>query len=232
MKLAEMATTSAKKINKVMESRFGFALDFNKMTVEKAERLSETISANLNKIRHSVNIHTAERNPRYMELLTVRESLSAWLQENRRQLTEGEVSNAEVLLAAKDMVDSVQDAIEKVGKMQNEQLPQLLDSIRDQIGSEQADAFKNAVGSTLETLMTGLQAAREGVDSGVRILSGEQVDQPMDLGGAGIDATGMGEMPAEAPPAPTSDLDAEETDGFAATDAAVGGSEELGRELR
>lgn len=228
MKLAEMAMTSAKKINKVMESRFGFALDFNKMTVEKAERLSETISANLNKIRHSVNVHTAERNPRYMELLTVRESLSAWLQENRRQLTEGEVSNAEVLLAAKDMVDSVQDAIEKVGKMQNEQLPQLLDSIRDQIGSEQADAFKNAVGSTLETLMTGLQAAREGVDSGVRILSGEQVDNPMELGGEpdlGVPA----EMPA---PPPESDLDAEETDGFAATDAAVGGSEELGRELR
>lgn len=229
MKLAEMAMTSAKKINKVMESRFGFALDFNKMTVEKAERLSETISANLNKIRHSVNVHTAERNPRYMELLTVRESLSAWLQENRRQLTEGEVSNAEVLLAAKDMVDSVQDAIEKVGKMQNEQLPQLLDSIRDQIGSEQADAFKNAVGSTLETLMTGLQAAREGVDSGVRILSGEQVDNPMELGGEPELGLPGDEM---APPPPASDLDAEETDGFAATDAAVGGSEELGRELR
>lgn len=227
MKLAEMATTSAKKINKVMESRFGFALDFNKMTVEKAERLSETISANLDKIRHSVNVHTAERNPRYMELLTVRESLSAWLQENRRQLTEGEVSNAEVLLAAKDMVDSVQDAIEKVGKMQNEQLPQLLDSIRDQIGSEQADGFKNAVGETLATLMTNLQQAREGVDTGVRILSGEQVDSPMDLGGA-LD---MGaDQDAGIPP--MSDLDAEETDGFAATDAAVGGSEELGRELR
>lgn len=229
MKLAEMATTSAKKINKVMESRFGFALDFNKMTVEKAERLSETISANLDKIRHSVELHTAERNPRYMELLTVRESLSAWLQENRRQLTEGEVSNAEVLLAAKDMVDSVQDAIEKVGKMQNEQLPQLLDSIRDQIGSEQADAFKNAVGTTLEELMTNLQAAREGVDNGVRILSGEQVDSPMDLGGEPDLGVPGDEM---SPPPPASDLDADETDGFAATDAAVGGSEELGRERR
>jgi hypothetical protein len=225
MKLAEMAMTSAKKINKVMESRFGFALDFNKMTVEKAERLSETISANLNKIRHSVNVHTAERNPRYMELLTVRESLSAWLEENRRQLTEGEVSNAEVLLAAKDMVDSVQDAIEKVGKMQNEQLPQLLDSIRDQIGSEQADGFKNAVGETLATLMSNLQQAREGVDNGVRILSGEQVDNPMAMPGDDM------APPADLPP-PESDLDAEETDGFAATDAAVGGSEELGRELR
>jgi uncharacterized protein YicC (UPF0701 family) len=220
-----MAMTSAKKINKVMESRFGFALDFNKMTVEKAERLSETISANLNKIRHSVNVHTAERNPRYMELLTVRESLSAWLQENRRQLTEGEVGNAEVLLAAKDMVDSVQDTIEKVGKMQNEQLPQLLDSIRDQIGSEQADAFKNAVGATLDQLMQNLQAAREGVDSGVRVLSGEQVDNPMAMPGDEM------APPADLPP-PASDLDAEETDGFAATDAAVGGSEELGRELR
>ena len=228
MKLSEMAVTSAKKINKVMESRFGFALDFSKMSVEKAQRLQETITQNLNKMRHSVDFHTAERNPRYMELLTVSESLSAWLNENRRSLTEGEVSNAEVLLAAKDMVDSVQDAIEKVGKMQNEQLPQLLDSIRDQIGSEQADAFKNAVGETLSTLMTNLQSAREGVDNGVRILSGEAVDQPMDLGGAGLDDTGMGNLPAPV----ASDLDTDETDGFAATDAAVGGSEELGRELR
>jgi paraquat-inducible protein B len=127
-----------------------------------------------------------------------------------------------VLLAAKDMVDSIQDAIEKVGKMQNEQLPQLLDSIRDQIGSEQSDGFKNAVGTTLDTLMTQLQTAREGVDNGVKILTGEQTDNPMAM---------PDELPAELP-APESDLDADETDGFAATDAATGGAEELGRELR
>jgi len=227
MKLSEMATTSAKKINKVMESRFGFALDFNKMTVEKAERLSETISANLDKIRYSVAVHTAERNPRYMELLTVRESLAAWLDENRRQLNEGEVSNAEVLLAAKDMVDSVQDAIEKVGKMQNEQLPQLLDSIRDQIGSEQADAFKSAVGETLNMLMQNLQAAREGVDNGVRVLSGEAVDNPMAMPSDELST----DLAAGIVP-PASDLDQEEGDGFAASNAAVGGAETLGRDVR
>jgi len=230
MKLAEMSVKSARKINKLLESRFGFAINYSNLTVEKAEKLSETISANLDKIRHSVNLHTAERNPRYMELLTVKEGLTAWLDERRQQLVEGEVGNAEVLLAAKDMVDSVQDAIEKVGKMQNEQLPQLLDSIRDQIGSEQAEAFKNAVGTTLDTLMQNLQSAREGVDNGVRVLSGEQVDNPMAMpGDAGADLSGGD---AELPPAPGSDLDADETDGFGATDAAVGGAEELGRELR
>ena len=227
MKLSEMSVKSARKINKLLESRFGFSINYSNLTVAKAERLSETINANLNKIRHSVNLHTAEQNPRYMELLTVREGLSAWLDERRQQLTEGEVGNAEVLLAAKDMVDSVQDTIEKVGKMQNEQLPQLLDSIRDQIGSEQADAFKNAVGATLDQLMQNLQAAREGVDSGVRVLSGEQVDNPMAMPG---DEMG-GELP---PPEGMSDLDQEEpeTDGFGASDAAVGGKEQLGRELR
>ena len=230
MKLAEMSVKSAGKINKLLESRFGFAINYSNLTVEKAEKLSETISANLNKIRHSVNLHTAERNPRYMELLTVKEGLTAWLDERRQQLVEGEVGNAEVLLAAKDMVDSVQDAIEKVGKMQNEQLPQLLDSIRDQIGSEQAEAFKNAVGTTLDTLMQNLQSAREGVDNGVRVLSGEQVDNPMAL--PGDTAPDLSGGDADLPPAPGSDLDQDETDGFGATDAAVGGAEELGRELR
>jgi hypothetical protein len=230
MKLAEMSVKSTRKINKLLESRFGFAINYSSLTVEKAEKLSETIAANLNKIRHSVNLHTAQTNPRYMELLTVQEGLSTWLEEHRQQLVEGEVGNAEVLLAAKDMVDSVQDAIEKVGKMQNEQLPQLLDSIRDQIGSEQAEAFKNAVGTTLDTLMQNLQSAREGVDNGVRVLSGEQLDNPMAMpGDAAADLSG-GDMGL--PPAPGSDLDADETDGFGATDAAVGGAEELGRERR
>ena len=230
MKLAEMSVKSTRKINKLLESRFGFAINYSSLTVEKAEKLSETIQANLDKIRHSVNLHTAETNPRYMELLTVQEGLTTWLEEHRQQLTEGEVGNAEVLLAAKDMVDSVQDAIEKVGKMQNEQLPQLLDSIRDQIGSEQAEGFKNAVGTTLDTLMQNLQTAREGVDNGVRVLSGEQLDSPMAMpGDAGADLSGGD---AGLPSAPGSDLDADETDGFAATDAAVGGAEELGRERR
>ena len=227
MKLAEMQTKSSRKINKLMESRFGFAINFSNLTVEKAERLSETITANLDKIRHSVDLHTAERNPRYMELLTVKEGLSTWLEEHRQQLVEGEVGNAEVLLAAKNMVDSIQDAIEKVGKMQNEQLPELLDSIRDQVGSEQAEGFKNAVGTTLETLMQNLQTAREGVDGGVRILTGEQVDNPMAM--PGDDLSGGD---TSLPPPPGSDLDQDETDGFGATDAAVGGAEELGRELR
>ena len=77
--------------------------------------------------------------------------------------------------------------------------------------------------------MQNLQAAREGVDNGVRVLSGEQVDNPMDIGGAGLPGDELG---GDLPPPPVSDLDADEGDGFAASDAAVGGAEQLGRERR
>jgi uncharacterized protein YicC (UPF0701 family) len=225
MKLQEMSTKTAKKLNKLMESRFGFTINYDNLDVTKATKLNEKITANLDNIRHSVDLHTAEKNPRYMELLTVQEGLSTWLKENSETevITEGEVGSAEVLLAAKSMVDEVQDMIETAGKMQNEQLPQLLDSIRDQVGSEQADAFQLSVGGTLEQLMPALQTARDGVDGGVRVLSGEQVDNAMDM------------------PTPDSDLDLEvddvetivpDADGFDATGAAVGGDTELGRDLR
>jgi len=225
MKLQEMSTKTAKKLNKLMESRFGFTINYDNLDVTKATKLNEKITANLDNIRHSVDLHTAEKNPRYMELLTVQEGLSTWLKENSETevITEGEVGSAEVLLAAKSMVDEVQDMIETAGKMQNEQLPQLLDSIRDQVGSEQADAFQLSVGGTLEQLMPALQTARDGDDGGVRVLSGEQVDNAMDM------------------PTPDSDLDLEvddvetivpDADGFDATGAAVGGDTELGRDLR
>jgi hypothetical protein len=71
-----------------------------------------------------------------------------------------------------------------------------------------------------------LGAARESADQAARALAGEQVAQPMGMGGMGGTDLGGG-MPPGAELG--SDLD---TDEFAATDAAVGGGEALGREKR
>ena len=80
----------------------------------------------------------------------------------------------------------------------------------------------------LGELMTQLTTARETADSASRGLAGEQVAAPMGMGGTpGADA-GMPPGAPEAggmPPEPAGDE-------FAATDAAAGGAEELGRELR
>ena len=231
MNLKELSPQKTKRLNKVMESRFGFQIDYDSLSVQKAQRLAGAITESLQGIRKSYGIHTAEKNPKYMEMLMVKEGLESFIRQ--QTLTEGELESAEAILAAKGMVDSIQDMIEDVSKMMNEQLPPLLDSIRDQIGTEQADSFKSGAGEALRALLDNLGAAREALDSGARQLAGEQVATDMSLGGDefGGEAGGdLGDLGA-APGGDLSDLD-DETDGFAATDAAAGGDEALGRERR
>jgi hypothetical protein len=220
------------KINKVMESRFGFTVDYDNLTYAKAERLSKALAENITSIKKSFGAHTAEKNAKYMELMLVKEGLDKWLS-SEQGLMESELGRSEAVLAAKDIVDSVQDMLEKISKIQNEQVPALIDTIRDQIGSEQAEAFKSGISPMLTELYTALSTARESSDTCVRQLSGEQVASPMDMG-MGADQGLAGAMP---PADGESDLDADlgaapEADGFDATDAAVGGEEELGRERR
>lgn len=234
MRLSEMRTeVTPQKINKVMESRFGFTVDYDNLTYAKAQRLSQALAENIGTIKKSFGAHTAEKNAKYMELMLVKEGLDKWMN-SEQGLFESELGRSEAVLAAKDIVDSVQDMLEKISKIQNEQVPALIDTIRDQIGSEQAEAFKTGISPMLADLYQALSTARESSDTAVRTLSGEQVAAPMNMG-MGADQGLAGGMPPEG--GMDSDLDADlgaapDADGFDATDAAVGGEEELGRERR
>jgi len=217
---------TAQKMNRIMESRFGFAIDFNTLSTGKATRLNRSLTENINRIRKSYGVHTAEQNPKYLELLMIREALSKWIVE--RRLTEGEMGKSEAILAAKDMVDSIQDMLEKVSKMQVEQMPALIDTIRDQIGNEQADAFKSSVGQLLTSMVDQLTQAREQADGAARSLAGEgPAAGGMAMPGAPAPGAEMG-----AAPMPGAEPAVQGADQFGATDAAAGGPETLGRETR
>ena len=237
MRLSEMHTAvTPQKINKITESRFGFTIDYDNLTYAKAQRLSNALTENIRSIKKSFGSHTAEKNPKYMELMLVKEGLDNWLG-SEQGLYESEMGKSEAVLAAKDIVDSLQDMLEKVSKVQNEQIPALVDTIRDQIGSEQAEAFKAALTPILGNLYHSLQQGREQADTSVRTLAGEQTaDMNIPSASTGLD-TGMDDMSGEADLDSEFDSDVEpgepgDTDGFDATDAAAGGEEDLGRARR
>ena len=287
MELNEInSKASLAKMNKIMESRFGFKFDYKKMTAEKAEKMLAVVTESIAKVKNSTAGHSAQQDPRYMEMVMVKESLSKYMSDykpanapqqkaspqmheikaavakktlsematgkNRQMinravelasngkpvpskymegfaplvkaLTESDAGQAEVILATKDVVDTMQGMIEDLSRMINEELPPLTDSIRDEVGSEQADAYNMAANTALAGLLDAVKAAREAMDSAARSVAGEQVDAPM-----AMPEPEMGDMPEPE----MSDLDAEdEEDGFAAVDAAAGGEEELGREER
>lgn len=189
MKLNDIGQSSPKKANMILESRFGFKINFDNLTIEKADRLLGTVNEGLNKIRMSNKIHTAERDPRYMELLVIKEGIEGWL--DQQYITESEVGAAESLLAAKDFVDRLQGMIEDLSQMLNEDLPPLGDSIKDQIGVEQAAAFVTSATETLNALLAATKASRETMDQASRSLAGQEA--PAMAPGAAPEA----EMPAD-----------------------------------
>jgi len=226
MRLTEMGSKpTAKKINKVMESRFGVSIDYANLDFGKAYKVANALTESLNKIKNSHGIHKAEQNAKYMEMFMVREGIHNWMIENKDQLiAESEMGRSQAILAAKDMVDSVQGMLEDVSEMANEQMPALLDTIRDQIGMADADNFKASVGGILEQLQGAISGAREQMDVAARALAGEQTEQPMDMAMPAEDPNAAMAPPVEAGPV-------EGGDQFDATDAAAG-PDEVGREKR
>ena len=131
-----------------------------------------------------------------------------------RMLKESEVQQAQVVLAAQDMVDSVQGMLEDVSEMQFKELPALVDSIRNQVGTAQADQFNTDANTALQTMIQSLQGAKTQLEQALAVVTGQAqgggipampgVDGELPPPGAG-DELG-GDIGGEMPP-PEGDVD-------------------------
>ncbi len=146
--------------------------------------------------------------------------------EDMKTLREGEIQQASAIVTAKTMVDRVGRWIEELSGMENDTLLQLGDSIRDEMGQEQAKSFISTVAPAIQSALENLKTARETLASGVRTLTGEEQAAGM----LGAETGGDEEVGAAEPDA--MNAEPEGGDEFAAAEPAAGGMEAAGREQR
>lgn len=138
-------------------------------------------------------------------------------------INEGEYEGASAIMAARDMVDTIQDMVEKLSSMMNEDLPALADVMRSQVGQQQSEAFVSAVNSSVGPLLDQVKAARTSMDNAARAAAGEATMEP------------SASVPAEVPMEPSVDdipMPPEDEEVDATADTATGGDLELGRTKR
>jgi hypothetical protein len=147
-------------------------------------------------------------------------------------IREGAEDQAEIVMAAKNMVDKITGWMEDTAEMQTESMLDLNDSIRDELGENEAQQFTDKVKPALESLYGSLEEARSVLVTGVQLVAGEEVqDMPGDDVESDVDAEMEPTVDQEAGDIDL-DLDAEEDEDFAAAEPAAGGEEEAGREKR
>lgn len=107
-----------------------------------------------------------------------------------RSLLEAEVNEAEIIIAVKGIGKSIQEMTEKIGRLQNEDLPPLSDQVRETYGVNTASQFQQSTSQALQSVMEALHSAKESVDQTVLTMAGEgddsmvdtDMDAPMDDG--------------------------------------------------
>jgi len=111
---------------------------------------------------------------------------------NKRPVTESEVQQAQVVLAAQDMVDEVQGMLEDATEMQFKELPALVDSVRNQVGADQAMQFSADANAALQSLVQSLQGTKQQLETALGVVTGQAPAVPGDTAGLGTDdLTGM-----------------------------------------
>jgi hypothetical protein len=155
--------------------------------------------------------------------------MSENLRRATRRLTESEIQQAQVVLAAQDMVDQVQKMLEQISAMQFKDLPALTDSIKNDMGVEQATAYQSSAAAALTQLLQSVQTGKTALESSQATLTGQAPVVPGEEPGAdmGADLNAEPGMDAEL------DVDAEVAPvGDEEEPTPLGAPEALGRDRR
>ena len=146
-----------------------------------------------------------------------------------RRLSESEIQQAQVVLAAQDMVDQIQKMLEQISAMQFKDLPALTDSIKNDMGQDQATQYQSAASAALTQLLAGVQQGKTALEGAQGTLTGQAPVVPGEEPAAGMDVPPEGGLGGDElnPDADVSPFDGD-TEG---TDE-LGNTASLGRERR
>ena len=98
----------------------------------------------------------------------------------RRLREASEIQQAQVVLAAQDMVDQVQKMSEQVSSMQFKDLPALIDQIKNEVGVDQATQFNGDASAALSGLLQNLSGAKQQLEAALGVVTGQAPQVPGD----------------------------------------------------
>lgn len=216
------------KLTRALAENYDYMIDLDSMTRKRARNM-------ISKARERV-AESRDLNKR-IKFNMIAESLELWMQANvqseltaynlKEGLDDESMEEAKVILAAKELSDKIQGMIEDAAKMQVQDLLPIVDAMKSEIGTAEADAFAAEAEAALGNLVNTLKSSKDEYDSAIRTAQGEAPATDMDMDGGmdgeiGIDDVDMSAM----------DDGGDMGDEFGGDDAEVGGEEPTGREMK
>jgi len=204
MKINEMNHSKKELTRRALKENFEVKIDFDKLDAKTTRTMLQRVRGLINETKTSKAAHARHQNPAYMKAVMMEQALTQHYQDLRIQhqimLENEEVQKSQVLLAAQDMIDSVQKMIVDISKMKVEELPAVVTGINNEIGTNEGATFDGEVQQALSTLEGSLTSAKQALTQALSALTGEGGDMGGDMGGeepGGTGDEGMDDMGGE-----------------------------------
>jgi|TARA_B110000858_G_scaffold64321_1_gene74496 TolA-binding protein len=218
------AQHSVQKLNKVLADSFDHEVNLAEMSFGSLQKMLTTTNAKIQALKESDL--TYWDNPQYNKLNLISHTISTYITEiapgrsdgkqkrtMESKIMESDLDQAEVLLAARELVDQLQDMAEDIAKMQVQELMPIVDTMKDQLGFEQAEAYNTVADATLGALLDAVKAAKTSLDDATLTAEGKPSSSP---------------APTEMSDEPDMEMD----DEFEGDFSAAGEENPVGRELK
>jgi len=201
-----------------------FELDFDPSSLNKSATKSMLLKVKglIAETRKSKNFYRSQTKPTFMKLLFLEQALTKHISNLNNGyvspkivMENVEVEKSQVILAAQDMVDSVQKMLEQTSDMLVKELTAVSDSMTSEIGVNESQQFNQSAAESLTNLQQTLFQTKSVLQSALDGITGQggsseafTTDQEPNLSGETPPESGMEEP--EVPASPESPEEPEE----------------------
>lgn len=173
---------------KALKESFGVQFDASKLNKPATRAMLSQVRGLIKEAKSSPEFYHNQTKPTYMKLVFMEQALVdhwEYLNTSRPRIVfeNEEVEKSQVILAAQDMVDTLQKMIEQVNDMLIKELPALVDSIENDVGVNESQQYNQQATAALQALNQALPQAKEQMKAALGGLTGGSTMDTAALGG-------------------------------------------------
>ena len=215
MKLTDLDKTQTSV--KALKANFDFAFDPSKLNRAQTFDMISQVTTLIKEAKKNPDFYSKSTDESYLKMLFVSQALYEHYNSFKtpRIIVENqEVEKSQVILAAQDMIDSIQKMLETTNDMLVKELPALADSMQSELGPDQSSAFNQAATEALTALNQCLSQSKQTMLSAMNQVTGQEGQSFNPAGGGEVAVT---DVAAQAGPGGEEVVGAEEVVGLEPT---------------
>ena len=204
MKLTEFNAKPTTVAKQALKEHFNTSFNVEKLGLYETKNMLKKVKGLMSEAKNKSM--SGEQNPAYLKLVFMEQALNHHYGDlrtmpmyNPRIVVENEeVEKSQVVLAAQEMVDSMQKMIEQVSDMLVKELPAVVDGVNSEFGTNEGEQFSSQVTEALTSLQAALTQSKTGLTGALGVVTGQGGGFGMNSGGMddgmGADPMSGGEM--------------------------------------